>query len=64
MTAAAILALVEGLAGSVPALLALFNKASAGGTVTTADVSAILSQYGIDRAVFVAAIATSQAAGK
>lgn len=64
MNAAAIIALVTGLSSAVPELLALYTKIGATGTATAADVSAILSKYGVDRAVFVAAIAASEAAGK
>lgn len=64
MTAAAIIALITGLSSAVPELLALYTRVSAGGTATAADVQAILSKYGVDRAVFVAAIAASEAAGK
>lgn len=62
MTPAMILALIEGLLGAAPQLLALFTRATAGTPVSVADVSSILSQYGIDRAVFAAAIAKAEAA--
>lgn len=47
MTPAAILAIIEGLTQAVPAVLALFQKASSGQPVTAADVQAALTQYGV-----------------
>jgi hypothetical protein len=63
MTPAMILALLEGVLGAAPQLLALFNRATTTGQpVPASDVAAILTQYGIDRAVFAGAIATAEAA--
>lgn len=56
-----ILAILQGLLGAAPSILALFNQASAGSPVSVSQVSAVLSQYGIDRAVFAAAIAKAEA---
>lgn len=63
MTAAVILEILNGLLGAAPELLALFQTAQSkpGTVVPSTDVQAILAKYGIDRAVFVAAIATAEA---
>jgi hypothetical protein len=61
MTAAMILEILTGVLGAAPQLLALFQQATSGKPVAATDVSAILSAYNIDRAVFAAAIATAQA---
>lgn len=61
MTPAMILAILQGLLGAAPALLALFQQASSGGAVSATQVNQVLSQYGIDRAVFAAAIAQAEA---
>lgn len=61
MSAELILALLNGVLGAAPELLALFQKANTGGTVAATDVTAVLSKYGIDRAVFAAAIAAAEA---
>jgi hypothetical protein len=61
MTPAMILAILEGVLGAAPELLALFNLATAGKPVSATDVSTVLSQYGLDRAVFAAAIAKAAA---
>jgi hypothetical protein len=61
MTPAMILAILQGVLGAAPELLALFQQATAGKAVTSSQVSAVLSQYGIDRAVFAAAIAQADA---
>lgn len=61
MSAELIFALLNGVLGAAPQLLALFQKASAGKVVDSTEVSAVLSKYGIDRAVFAAAIATAEA---
>lgn len=55
-----ILALLNGILGAAPQLLALFQRAQSGTPVSTADVHAVLTQYGIDRAVFAAAIAKAE----
>lgn len=62
MTAEIILAIIQALTGSLPQLIELFSTAKSGGTVTATQVQAILTQYGIDRAVFAAAIAKSEEA--
>jgi hypothetical protein len=64
MTPALILELLEGLLQAAPEILALFNQASSGVAVSQGDVSAIMSKYAIDRAVFAAAIAASEASTK
>ena len=56
-----ILALLNGVLGAAPQLLALFNRATSGTPVSATDVHAVLTQYGIDRAVFAAAIANAEA---
>lgn len=62
MTPIAILALLEGLLGAAPQVLALYNQATSGKPVSADQVSAVLTQYGVDRAVFAAAIAKAEAA--
>lgn len=62
MTPAMILAILQGVLGAAPQLLALFSQATAGTPVSHSDVAAVLSQYGLDRAVFAAAIAKAEAA--
>jgi hypothetical protein len=57
MSPSAILALIEGIATAVPSLIALFKTASAGGTVTQAEIDAALSGYAAARAALVAQIA-------
>ncbi len=61
MTPAMILAILEGVLGAAPQLLALFQQATSGTPVSATQVAAILSQYGIDRAVFAASIAKTEA---
>lgn len=61
MTPAMILAILEGVLGAAPQLLALFQQATAGKPVAASTVAQVLSQYGIDRAVFAAAIAQAEA---
>ena len=61
MTPAAILALLEGVLGAAPALLSLYQQAVGGKAVTQSQVSQVLSTYGVDRAVFAAAIAQAEA---
>ena len=56
MTAAAILALLEGVLTTAPALLALFQKASSGTPVAASEVNSVLAQYDAARAGLVAAI--------
>jgi outer membrane protein TolC len=56
MTAAAILAILEGLVTAVPEVLGLFTKASAGGTVLASDVQQALAGYETARAALLAAI--------
>jgi len=62
MSAEMILVLLQGVLGAAPQLLALFTQAKAGQAVSTTQVAQVLSQYGIDRAVFAAAIAKAEAA--
>lgn len=62
MTAEMILAIIQGVAGALPQLIDLFNTVKSGGTASASQVQAILNQYGIDRAVFAAAIAKSEEA--
>jgi hypothetical protein len=59
MSAEAILALIEGLTTALPALIGLFKTATAGGTVTEAEVTAALGNYSTARAALAAAIAAS-----
>lgn len=60
-----IIALITGLAQSIPALLNVITAAQqTGGVVPASQVAAVLSQYGIDRAVLAAAIAKAGAGGK
>jgi hypothetical protein len=59
---ALLLALLQGLLGAAPQILALFNQASAGKPVTMDTVATVLNQYGIDRAVLAAQIAQLEAA--
>jgi hypothetical protein len=61
MSPAMILAILQGVLGAAPQLLALFNQATSGQPVSSTDVAAVLSQYGIDRAVFAAAIDKAEA---
>ena len=64
MTAEMIATILAGLASAIPELAALFTKATSGGVVTGADVQAVISKYGVDQAVFTAAIAAAKAQGK
>jgi len=59
---ALLLALLQGLLGAAPQILALFNQATAGKPVPIDAVATILNQYGIDRAVLAAQIAQLEAA--
>jgi hypothetical protein len=60
MNAAAILSLIESLLSSaVPALVSLYGEIKGGGTVTEAQVQAILSQYTTDSAKLAADIAAA-----
>jgi hypothetical protein len=60
-----IIALISGISQAIPSLLNLITAAQqTGGVVPPAQVAAVLSQYGIDRAVLAAAIAKAQASGK
>ena len=64
MPVAAVLELLMGLLQAAPEVVNLITAAQAtGGVVPTASIAAILTKYGIDRAVFVAAIANAQAKG-
>jgi hypothetical protein len=63
LSAATIMALVNGLLQTaVPALISLYDKIKSGGTVTDADVEALLTQYSIDRAKAIADAAAIDAA--
>jgi hypothetical protein len=59
---ALLLALLQGLLGAAPQILALFNQATSGKVITMDAVSTVLNQYGIDRAVLAAQIAQLEAA--
>lgn len=61
MTPAMIFAILQGVLGAAPQLLALFQAAQNGKAVAAADVAAVLSQFGLDRAIFAAAIAKAEA---
>lgn len=61
MTPGVILAILQGLLGAAPEILALFQQATAGTPVSATQVQSVLSQYGVDRAVFAAAIAQAEA---
>lgn len=60
MSPALILALLNGVLGAAPQLLALFNRATSGEAVSPAEVQAVLTQYGIDRDALVSAIADAE----
>jgi hypothetical protein len=65
MSITAALAILQALMSAAPAVLSLIQTAeAAGGTVSEADIQAILTQYGVDRVVFASAIAAAKAAGK
>lgn len=64
MTPQEIELILVALTQAIPAVAALFTKATSGGTVTGTDLQAALSKYGVDQAVFTAAIAAAKAAGK
>jgi len=59
---ALLLALLQGLMGAAPQILALFTQATAGKPVSMDAVATVLNQYGIDRAVLAAQIAQLEAA--
>jgi hypothetical protein len=44
-----ILTLLQGIIQVAPELLALYQKATSGGTVTDSDVQAIFDKYAVDR---------------
>jgi hypothetical protein len=56
--------ILMGLSSAIPEIMALFTKASAGGAVAAGDLQAIITKFGIDQAVFSAAIASAKASGK
>lgn len=60
MTPAMILAILQGVLGAAPQLLALFQRAQSGQAVSAADVQAVLAQYQLDRDALVAAIAAAE----
>jgi hypothetical protein len=62
VTAAEIAQIIIGLAQAIPELMALFTKAGAG-TVSATDVQAVITKFGVDQAVFSAAIAAAKAKG-
>jgi len=65
MPVAQIVELLLGLLNAAPELVNAITAAQGtNGVVPPATITAIFSKYGIDRAVFQAAIATSAAAGK
>lgn len=59
MSAAAILALIQGIAGAIPELLSLYDEIKSGQTVTEAQVQAILAKYTTDRVTLVTDIAAA-----
>lgn len=61
MSPVLLLALLQGLLGAAPQILALFNQATSGKPVTMDQVATVLNQYGIDRAVLAAQIAQAEA---
>lgn len=64
MNAATILNLALSLlSNAVPALLQLYDQIKSGGTVSEAQVAAVLTQYGIDAAVLQTNINAEKAAG-
>jgi hypothetical protein len=64
MTAAAILAIIQGLLGAVPELASLIGTIGNSGTASAADVQAILTKYSVDSAALQVSIAAAKAAGK
>lgn len=65
MPVAQIVELLLGLLSAAPQLVNAITAAQGtNGIVPPETITAIFSKYGIDRAVFAAAIAQSQAAGK
>lgn len=65
MPVAEALQLLLGLTGALPELINAITAAqSTGGIVPPATIQALFTKYGIDRAVFTAAIAKAEAAGK
>ena len=65
MPVAAVLELLMGLLQAAPEVVNAITAAQAtGGIVPAATIAAIFSKYGLDRAVFAAAIAKAEAAGK
>lgn len=64
MTPELIAEILMGLAQAIPELLALFTKANSGTAVSGADVNSIIQKYGVDQAVFSAAIAAAKSSGK
>jgi hypothetical protein len=61
MSATLILTILQALLGAAPQILALFQQASSGTPVTEAQVDAVLTQYGVDRAALIAAIGAASA---
>lgn len=53
-----ILTLLQGVLQVAPELMALYQKATSGQTVTDADVQAIFDKYAVDRAALQADIAS------
>lgn len=65
MPVAAVLELLLGLLQAAPEVVHLITAAqSNNGIVPAAAITAIFNKYGLDRAVFAAAIAAAQASGK
>jgi hypothetical protein len=52
-----ILTLLQGVLQVAPELMALYQKATSGGTVTDSDVQAIFDKYAVDRNTLQADIA-------
>jgi hypothetical protein len=59
MSAAAILAIIQGIAGAIPELLSLYDQVKNGQTVTEAQVQTVLGKYTTDRVTLVTDIAAS-----
>jgi hypothetical protein len=65
MPVSEVLQLLLGLLAAAPEVVNAITAASGtGGVVPAATITGIFSKYGLDRAVFAAAIASAQAAGK
>jgi hypothetical protein len=63
MSAEVIAAILNALAAAIPEVMTLFTQASSGTAVSATQVQAIITKYGVDQAVFTAAIAAAKAKG-